>query len=207
MQLLTSVSNYLPRKRFSDLGIDLDPVYVLGNYGSNEFTFIITDFVNTLIELSFGINLIYSEAIISIKSSYVFDLTPTFKIDFFTDQLFSRLLKTINNPPTFSGVTDETINNESSELHETEYKPDNSILWILLLYLLGITTLVAIEGIKAKDNNTVDEALEARRTAQANRVRRARLGLTPVNPQEGSSETEQLGVHDRLVTRPNPQED
>lgn len=207
MQLLTSVSNYLPRKRFSDLGIDLDPVYVLGNYGSNEFTFIITDFVNTLIELSFGINLIYSEAIISIKSSYVFDLTPTFKIDFFMDQLFSRLLKTINNPPTFSGVTDETINNESSELHETEYKPDNSILWILLLYLLGITTLVAIEGIKAKDNNTVDEALEARRTAQANRVRRARLGLTPVNPQEGSSETEQLGVHDRLVTRPNPQED
>lgn len=194
-------------KRFSDLGIDLDPMYVLGNYGSDEFTFIITDFVNTLLEFNFGIHLTYGKPMISIKSLYVFDLTPTFILEAYTHQVFDLPTKTTTSVPTFSEVTEESTGKAFSEGNSTEDKSDNINLWILLLYLLGITTLVAIEGLKTKETNKLDEALAARRIAQANRVRRVRFDLTPLNPQEGATETEQLSVGDRLETRPNPQED
>lgn len=207
MPLLTLSSNNLPWKRFSDLGIDFDPVYILGNYGSDEFTFIITDFVNTFLEFNFGINLTYNTPMISLNASYIFDLIPTFILDFYMDQTYDHSPKTITSTPTFSEVTEGTIDRESGECDSTSPRSDNTTLLILLLYLLGITTLVAIEGLKTKDTSNLNETLTARRTAQANRVRRMRFGLNSLNPQEGSTETEYLSGEDRLVTQPNPQGD
>ena len=115
----------MPLKRFSDLGIDLDPMYVLGNYGSDEFTFIITDFVNILLEFNFGINLTYNEPMISLKPSYVFDLTPTFILDVYMNQAFDCSTKTTTSAPTFSGVTEEITDKEFSELDSSEDKSDN----------------------------------------------------------------------------------
>ena len=207
MPLLTLISNNLSQKRSSDLGIDLDPVYVLGNYGSDEFTFIITDFVNTFLEFNFGINLTYNTPMVSLKSSYIFDLIPTFILDFYMDQSYDHPSKTITSVPTFSEVTEDVLDGESSESDSTDSKSDNTILLILILYILGIITLVAIEGKKTKDTSNLNETLAARRTAQANRVRRVRFGLNSLNPQEGAIEIEQLSGEDRLATRPNPQGD
>lgn len=144
---------------------------------------------------------------ISLNSSYIFDLIPTFILDFYMDQTYDHSPKTITSAPTFSEVTEETIDREAGECDSTGPRSDNTTLLILLLYLLGITTLVAIEGLKTKDTSNLNETLTARRTAQANRVRRMRFDLNSLNPQEGSTETEYLSGEDRLVTQPNPQGD